>query len=44
MFGAARYLIHPPWLKWPLSPRGTSGERAGERVALIGYGWVLGER
>jgi len=26
-----RISIHPPSLKWPLSLRGTSGERAGER-------------
>jgi len=41
---AHRILIHPASLKWPLSLRGTSGERAGERGALIGYGWALGER
>src|SRR5881396_4174230 len=32
---AGRILIHPPSLKWPLSLRGTSGERAGERGSSI---------
>jgi hypothetical protein len=30
-FYATMGLIHAPSLKWPLSLRGTSGERAGER-------------
>jgi len=28
-------LIHPPSLKWPLSLRGTSGERVGERGSFL---------
>src|SRR3989442_647832 len=34
-----RILIHAPSLKWPLSLRGTSGERAGEG---LGRGWGEG--